>query len=147
MTSMVSFARCLFFLVVLIAAFHISLPMSWAEGDERAAAFEIRTFELSGNSLFTEEKLQEIVKTFTGAGKTAADVEKARDALEKFYHDAGYPAVLVNIPEQTIKGGIVKLQVIESRIGRVKISGNRYFTSEKMMRDLQSFNPGEILYL
>jgi len=35
-------------------------------------------------------------------------VEKARDALEKFYHDNGYPAVLVNIPEQTVKDGVVK---------------------------------------
>jgi hemolysin activation/secretion protein len=128
-------------------ALHISTPVGWAAGDEVAAAFEIKKFELSGNSIFSAEKLQEAVKTFTGKGKTAADVEKARDALEKLYHDAGYPAVLVNIPEQTIKGGIVKLQVIESRIGRVKISGNRYFTSEKMMRDVQSFNPGEILYL
>ncbi len=147
MTDSLSLARRFFLLFLMMAAFHISLPMSWAAGDEAAATFEIRKFELSGNSIFSAEKLQEAVKSFTGAGKTAADVEKARDALEKLYHDAGYPAVLVNIPEQTIKGGIVKLQVIESRIGRVKISGNRYFTSEKMMRDVQSFNPGEILYL
>jgi hemolysin activation/secretion protein len=120
--------------------------MSWAAGNE-AAAFKIKAFELSGNSLFPAKKLQEIVKPFTGSAKTADDVEKARDALEKFYHDAGYPAVLVNIPEQTIKSGVVKLQVIESRIGRVKIRGNRYFTSEKMMRDMRSFNPGEMLYL
>jgi len=147
MTSSLKIAGRLFFLFFLMAAFHIFPSLSFAAGDEGAAAFEIRTFELSGNSLFPVEKLQEIVKPFTGSAKTAADVEKARDALEKFYHDAGYPAVLVNIPEQTIKSGIVKLQMIESRIGRVKISGNRYFTSEKMMSDLRSFNPGEILYL
>ena len=135
MKGSLRFARHFFLLFLMIAAFHISLPMSFAAGDEAAAAFEIRAFELSGNSIFPAEKLQEAVKTFTGAGKTAADVEKARDAVEKLYHDAGYPAVLVNIPEQTIKNGIVKLQVIESRIGRVKISGNRYFTSDKMMRD------------
>ena len=147
MKDSLRFARHFFLLFLVIAAFHIYLPKSFAAGDEVAAAFEIRAFELSGNSIFPAEKLQEAVKAFTGAGKTAADVEKARDAVEKLYHDAGYPAVLVNIPEQTIKNGIVKLQVIESRIGRVKISGNRYFTSDKMMRDLQSFNPGEMLYL
>ena len=147
MKDSLSLARRFFLLFLVIAAFQISLPMSFAAGDEAVAAFEIRAYELSGNSIFPAEKLQKAVKAFTGAGKTAADVEKARDALEKLYHDAGYPAVLVNIPEQTIKNGIVKLQVIESRIGRVKISGNRYFTSDKMMRDMQSFNPGQILYL
>jgi hemolysin activation/secretion protein len=53
----------------------------------------------------------------------------------------------VNIPEQTLQDGIVKLQVIESRIGRVKVTGNRYFTMEKVMKDLPSFTPGGILYL
>ncbi|MGA9110650.1 MAG: ShlB/FhaC/HecB family hemolysin secretion/activation protein [Smithella sp.] len=147
MKDSLSLAGRFFLLFLVIAAFQISLPMSFAAGAEAVAAFEIRAYELSGNSIFPAEKLQKAVKAFTGAGKTAADVEKARDALEKLYHDAGYPAVLVNIPEQTIKNGIVKLQVIESRIGRVKISGNRYFTSDKMMRDMQSFNPGQILYL
>jgi hemolysin activation/secretion protein len=123
------------------------LFMSYAAGDEGTAVFEIRVFELAGNSIFPAGKLQETVKPFTGSGKTAADVEKARDAIEKLYHDAGYPAVLVNIPEQTIKDGIVKLQVIESRIGRVKVSGNRYFTTEKIMRDLPSFRSGEVLYV
>jgi hemolysin activation/secretion protein len=74
-------------------------------------------------------------------------VEKARDELEKLYHDAGYPAVMVNIPEQTLKDGVVRLQVIESRIGQVKITGNRYFTREKLMKDLPSLTPGRMLYL
>jgi hemolysin activation/secretion protein len=123
------------------------MTMGYAAEDEGTAVFEIRAFELVGNSIFPADKLQETVKSFTGSGKRAADVEKARDFLEKLYHDAGYPTVLVNIPEQTVKDGIVKLQVIESRIGRVKVSGNRYFTTEKIMRDLPSFHPGEILYL
>jgi len=137
----------LFIVFVLLVAFHVFLPFGRAEQDEKAMPFRIKTFEISGNSLFPAEKLREVVKPFTGQKKTAEDVEKARDALEKFYHDNGYPAVLVNIPEQTIKVGIVKMQVIESRIGRVRISGNRYFTSEKMMRDLSSLNQGGILYL
>ncbi|HUN55822.1 MAG TPA: ShlB/FhaC/HecB family hemolysin secretion/activation protein [Smithella sp.] len=147
MTGSLNIARRLSFLFLLFAAFHVFIHVNRAEGEEKVAAFKIKTFEISGNSLFTTDKLREIIKAFTGNKKTAEDVEKARDTLEKFYHDSGYPAVLVNIPEQTVKDGVVKLQVIESRIGRVKISGNRYFTSEKMMKDLSSFNSGEILYL
>ena len=111
------------------------------------AGFEIKSFEVVGNSLFTDDKVRRAVVLFTGVGKTAADVEKARDALEKLYHEAGYPAVMVNIPEQTLQDGVVKLQVIESRIGRVKITGNRYITMEKLLKDLPSFTPGRILYM
>ncbi len=115
--------------------------------DEGDTGFGINAIEVTGNSIFQANILRDIVAPFTGSGKTAADVENARDAIEKFYHEAGYPAVMVNIPEQTLKDGIVKLQVIESRIGRVKITGNRYFTMEKVMKDLPSLSPGSILYL
>jgi hemolysin activation/secretion protein len=120
---------------------------SGAAEETGEAGFEIKAFEVMGNSLFTDDQVRAAVILFTGSGRTTADVEKARDSLEKKYHDAGYPAVLVNIPEQTLQDGIVKLQVIESRIGRMKVTGNRYFTREKMLKDLPSFTPGAILYL
>lgn len=109
--------------------------------------FEIKVFEVTGNTLFTDDQVRAAVILFTGADRTTADVEKARDSLEKKYHDAGYPAVMVNIPEQTLQDGVVMLQVIESRVGRVKVTGNRYFTMEKVLHDLPSFTPGTVLYL
>jgi hemolysin activation/secretion protein len=54
---------------------------------------------------------------------------------------------LVNIPEQAIGGEVVTLQVIESRIGKVTVTGNRYFTTAKILADLPSFVPGAILYI
>jgi hemolysin activation/secretion protein len=137
-------SRRLLTLTVLLAAL-MAGPVAAQETGE--TGFEIKAFEVTGNSLLQDDKRRAAVVLFTGGGKTAADVEKARDALEKLYHEAGYPAVMVNIPEQTLQDGIVKLQVIESRIGRVKVTGNRYFTMDKVLRDLPSFTPGTILYL
>lgn len=135
----------LFPLAVLLAA--LLLPCRPCAAGEAGEGFELKTFEVNGNSLLNDDQVRAAVILFTGPGRTAADVEKARDALEKKYHDAGYPAVMVNIPEQTLQDGVVRLQVIESRIGRVKVTGNRYFTMEKVMKDLPSFTPGAMLYL
>ncbi|MBI5237026.1 MAG: ShlB/FhaC/HecB family hemolysin secretion/activation protein [Deltaproteobacteria bacterium] len=140
-------ARYLFCLLVTVLTLHAPMSAICAAADGGETGFEIRDFEVTGNSIFPADKLRDKVAPFTGPGKTAADVEKARDSLEKLYHDDGYPAVMVNIPEQTLKDGVVRLQVIESRIGRVKITGNRYFTMEKVMKNLPSLAPGEILYL
>ncbi|HKZ15846.1 MAG TPA: POTRA domain-containing protein [Geobacteraceae bacterium] len=140
-------ARYLFCLLVTILILHTPMSEICAAEDEGDTGFGIIVFEVTGNSIFPVDKLRDTVLPFTGSGKTVADVEKARDALEKLYHDAGYPAVMVNIPEQTLKNGVVRLQVIESRIGRVKITGNRYFTMGKVMKDLPSLSPGAILYL
>ncbi len=137
--------RCVSVLVLLM----LSAPVGVSFGGDGSAdvGFDIRGFEITGNTLFSTERLQHVVMPFTGSGKTATDVEQARDALEKLYHEAGYPTVMVNIPEQTLTDNIIKLQVIESRIGNVKITGNRYFTMEKVMAKLPSFTPGGMLYL
>ncbi|BBO68362.1 hypothetical protein DSCA_22920 [Desulfosarcina alkanivorans] len=89
----------------------------------------------------------EVLSGYLGSGKTADDVEKARFALERYYHEKGYPTALVNIPEQTVEGGIVRLEVIESKIRRVRITGNRYFTMEKILNALPTFREGKMLYV
>jgi hemolysin activation/secretion protein len=109
--------------------------------------FEIKSFAIAGNTVLSLGSFQNVLKPFIGDGKTADDVENARTALENFYHRQGYPTVLVNIPEQTVEEGVVQLQVIESKIRRVRITGNRYFTMEMILRKLPSFRAGEILYL
>jgi hemolysin activation/secretion protein len=114
---------------------------------EEPLTFEIRSFTIEGNTLLADRTLKETLSPYRGRDKTAEDVEKARAALEKVYHDRGYPAVLVNIPEQTTKGGKIRLQVIESTIGSVRVTGNRWVTSESILRALPSLAPGEILYV
>ena len=133
--------------LMLFLAFGAMASEAYGQGDEQRPAFEISAFEVEGNTLFPEAKIRTALEEFTGPRKTAEDVEKARDALESFYHKEGYPTVLVNIPEQTVEEGIVRLRVIESKIRRVKVTGNRYFTMEKILRELPSFRPGEILYV
>jgi len=122
-------------------------PQPVHQKESAETTFSISAFYFSGNTLYTDEELRNVVASFVGPGKTAADVEKARDAVEKFYHEEGYPAVLVNIPEQTIGGEVVTLQVIENRIGKVTVTGNRYFPTDTILRELPSLAPGEILYV
>ena len=140
-------AARLFFGFIACLAFYAFVASDCAAQEHSEAGFEIKEFELTGNSAFSSARLREVAASFTGPGKTADDVEKARDAIEKFYHDAGYPAVMVNIPEQTVKDGTVRLSVVESWIGRVNITGNRYFTMENLMESLPSLRPGVTPYL
>lgn len=116
-------------------------------GDAEPITFVIHSFYIEGNTVLGKETLTSAVKKFVGQGKTAQDVELARDALEQVYHGSGYPTVLINIPEQTVDDGIVKLQVIESRIDRVHVTGNKYFTMEYIKEQLSGIQPGKILFL
>ena len=133
-------------LAVLGAGFTGNPPLLAAENTE-TVRFDIHEYKISGNTLLPEEDIQTSLKAFTGERKTTDDVEKARIALETLYRDAGYPTVMVNIPEQNATDGIIDLQVVEARINNLKIKGNRYFTMGKITRDLPIFAPGEILFL
>ena len=110
-------------------------------------AFAIKGYMVEGNSILTEEEITFVLQPYTGPEKTSETVNQARDALERFYHHQGYPTVIVNIPLQTLDSDMVKLQVMESKIGKVRVTGNKYFTMKRLRRSLPAILTGRILYL
>ncbi len=133
-----------FFLLMLGLA---AIPTCPAQAGEGIVTFEIKAFVIDGNTILPLDRIEKVLGPFAGTDRNALDVEHARDALEREYHEAGYPTVLVNIPEQSVGSGLVRLQVVESKIRRVRVTGNRYFTMEKILEDLPSFAPDSILYI
>lgn len=90
--------------------------------------FDIMEFRVLGNTVLPQEKIEAAVYPFLGEQRTIDDAEQARTALEKAFHDAGYLAVLVNLPEQKVDGGLVRLEVQESSVEKVRVTGARYFS-------------------
>jgi hemolysin activation/secretion protein len=93
-----------------------------------ANRFDILEYVIEGNTTLPAARIEETVYPFMGEHKTIADVEQAREALEKAYHTSGYLTVFVNIPEQKVQNGEVRLQVTEGKIERLKVSGSRYYS-------------------
>lgn len=115
--------------------------------EEEKVTFQIREFSIEGNTLLDDSEIERAISIYKGKNKTDEDVERARSDLESLYHRKGYPTVLVNIPEQTVEKGVIRIEVIESRIGTVTITGNEYVTKKKILRQLSGFHPGAILYM
>jgi len=72
------------------------------------------------------------------------DVEAARAALEKVYHDRGYQTVFVDIPEQDVADAIVRLRVTEAKLRDVSIGGARYYSERKILAALPEAKPGAV---
>lgn len=85
--------------------------------------FDIRAFQVRGNTVLTPETVERAVYPFMGPGRTEADVEAARAALQSAFEDAGYIAVSVFLPEQSVEGGILQLEVQPQVIGQVLVEG------------------------
>lgn len=110
-------------------------------------AFIIDEYRVLGNSVLPAIDIEALIYPYLGAGKTIADVELVRQALEKLYKDKGYGAIYVDIPEQTVDSGIVRLKVTEGKLDRVRITGARYFANGKIREKMTALTAGSVLSL
>lgn len=112
--------------------------------DTPAAKFDIWEYRLLGNSKLPAVDVERTLYPLLGAGKTFESIETARAAMEKHYHDQGFGTVYVDIPEQEVVDGIVRLRVTEGRLSHVKISGARYFANRIIRDQLPAARAGDV---
>src|ERR1035437_1661356 len=104
--------------------------------------FQIDKFTVRGATLITPGELQLILAPYIGKDKDFGDVQKALEALEKAYTSKGYSAVQVILPEQQIDSGEVEFNVVEARIGKVVVEGNKYFDEANIRASLPQVQQG-----
>jgi hemolysin activation/secretion protein len=117
-----------------------AVSAAWADDEVR---FQISRFDVSGNTLLSAAEVQAAVAPYTGPGRDFGDVQRALEALEDLYHARGYNVVTVQLPEQELNGGVVRLNVIQARLARVSVSGNRWFTEQNIRAGLPTLRPGQ----
>lgn len=107
-------------------------------------AFDILEFRVEGNTVFDVRVIESTVSPFLGLHRHFADVEAARRALESKYQRAGFQTVFVEIPEQKISAGVVRLRVLEARIGSRSVNGAKYFAPDDIRLGASELAPGKI---
>lgn len=107
--------------------------------DER---FNIKQFQIEGNSLLPAEQLDSLVTPFAGEKRVYGDIQRALEAVEGAYRAEGYNTVQVYVPEQELTQGEVKLQVTEGVIGKVSVTGNKYFSTANVRDGLPALREG-----
>ena len=110
-------------------------------GDE-IARFDISRFEVAGNTLLPAAAVDAIVAPFAGKARDFGDVERALEALQAAYRDRGYTLVQVALPEQELNQGVVRLRVMETRLGKVRVEGNRFFDEANIRASLPGLREG-----
>ena len=81
----------------------------------------VKQFNFSGHTLYTDEHLREVVDEFVGK---ELDFEALTDAATKvrtFLRQRGYFLAQAYLPQQTIRGGVVEIAIIEGRVGVVEL--------------------------
>ncbi len=134
----------------LALAIHAA-PVSAEEGAQPAASadaparrVDVNEYVVRGNTVLEARDIEEAVYPFLGPQRSLADIEGARDALQQRYQGKGYQSVFVELPEQQVEGGVVYLQVSETKVGRVRVVGARHYSPVAILDDVPALEEGKV---
>ena len=133
-------ARCFLCLAVVVALCAHSLPAL----AQAALRFDILEFEIEGNTRLSATQVEAAVMPFMGEGRDMAAIEGARAALEKAYQGAGFLTVFVDVPEQRIDGGLVRLTVLEGRVDKLYVTGSQHYDQGRIRAVATELAEGQV---
>lgn len=148
------------FVLLAAAGLNATMPSAWAQAPAPAGQapvagqapapvqaeqrFDILEFVVDGNTVLPQTALEEAVYPFLGEDRVAADVDKARDALERLYRERGYQTVQVSIPRQGVENKIIHLQIVENPVGRLRVVDSKYHTPSDIKQNAPSLAEGTV---
>ncbi len=110
--------------------------------------FEVDKYLVMGNSVLPPEAIAQAITNVDGAFGTNASFDGIRVALTELqgaYRERGYVTVSVGLPRQKLTNATVKVQVTEGRLAAINVTGNRYYSSNNVMRALPSLHTNFVL--
>ena len=119
----------------------LAMPIMMAN---EITSFYIREYRVEGARRLKNLEVEEAVYPFLGPGRTPNDVEQARVALEKVYHDKGWQTVSVLVPQQDPRRGVIRLEVVEGKVGRLRVNGARFYLPSKIKGEVPSLAEGNV---
>lgn len=126
---------------LLLAAAPV-LAQTPASAQMDAERFDINRFVVEGNSLLPQQRIDAVLQPYTGTQKDLSDVQQATAALQNYYSNNSSNIVWVVVPEQDLDNGVVRLRVVEARIGTVSIEGNDSFDDDNIRASLPALVEG-----
>ena len=92
-----------------------------ALGNQPKLRVKVSAFTFSGNTLIPSDDLQPKVQEFLGKELNFEGLNDAATEVRAFYRSRGYFLAQAYLPEQTIRGGVVEIAIIEGRWGVIEL--------------------------
>ena len=128
--SFTSLARALFtvtFLLGILPA--INALATDLPGDTNATQhFNVTSYVVADNALLPTNVWLPILSKYTGPNVSLDDIVKGAMELQTEYRNRGYPAMSIAVAHEQIANGIVTLNVFQTAIPQIVVSGVRYFS-------------------
>jgi len=113
-------------------------PQPYARHDPNAPRFTVNAFAFTGNTAFPEAVLKRRLERFVDLQLNLHDLVRAADAITRFYQDRGFPIARAIVPAQKVEKGVVRIEIIEGRVGKISVVGNQRYAADTLLQYAQS---------
>jgi len=110
--------------------------------------FAVERFLVTGNSILTPDDVGDIITNVPDAFGTNVSlpaIQAALGDLQMAYRERGYVTVSVVLPPQKLTNATVKVQVTEAPLVAINVTGNRWFSTDNVLRALPSLHTNMLL--
>ena len=104
----------------------------------------VAKFDIDHSDLLTDDELKQILSPYQGRDVSLKELFEAVSKINQLYDAKNIKTARAILPPQEVKGGIVKIQLVEARLGGIIISGVKDVRSG-FVEDRIHVKPGELI--
>jgi hemolysin activation/secretion protein len=108
-----------------------------------SAPFEVKLVQISGNLLFDTAVLHGLVADAEGKILDLQKLDELAARITDYYHNHNYSLSRAFIPEQAIQNGVVQIEIIEARYGKVILDNRSPVTNPLLEATLSALKSGQ----
>lgn len=97
---------------------------------ETGPTFFVKKINIQGNTIIPSSVLKETVSAFENRKATFSHLRSFSEIVTNAYRAQGYLTSRAYLPPQTIEDGQVTVKVLEGKVGKIFVEGNKYFSKE-----------------
>lgn len=108
-------------------------------------SFQLKSIQIVGNTAFDTETLHTLVAEAEGTSLTLVQLHERVARITDYYQRHGYPLARAIIPQQVIDAGIVRIEIIEARYGKISLENTSRVHDSLLLSTLSPLQGGQAI--
>lgn len=106
----------------------------------------IKKIVVEGHQILPGEEIRLLVKKYENRMLSTEEISSIANEITELYKSYGIMTALAYLPPQEVENNTLKINIIEGRIGNIKVEGNRH-TWDFYLRNVLKQNEGDIIFV
>jgi len=95
-------------------------------GVEGKSGFVLKQVIFQGNTIYTTEELNKVIADKMGNYVDMQQMRAVMNEITAYYNSKGYITSFAYLPPQRVKNGVLQINIVESKVAEVEITGNKW---------------------